>query len=76
MVRETLGLMLMTKLLVSALFSATVGLILIDWTVPAPEATADRVREAVERSLVFLEQQGQSWIDEHNCVTCYMIDHL
>jgi squalene-hopene/tetraprenyl-beta-curcumene cyclase len=41
---------------------------------PAP--TDDQVRMSIERSLPFLQTEGQRWIDEKKCVTCHQVPFM
>ena len=34
------------------------------------------VREAVSRSLVFLEREGVAWMDERGCISCHHVSFL
>jgi hypothetical protein len=38
--------------------------------------TDGNVRAAVERSLPFIEAEGQRWIDEKKCVTCHQVPFM
>ncbi len=42
----------------------------------AQPATADAVRKTVAHSLPYLEQAGQEWIDEKDCVSCHRISFM
>jgi squalene-hopene/tetraprenyl-beta-curcumene cyclase len=37
------------------------------------QVSAERLREAVQRSVPFLEAKGQEWIEERNCVSCHQV---
>ena len=41
---------------------------------PAP--SADKVREAVQRSLPFIEKEGLGWIKERNCNSCHTVSFM
>src|ERR1051325_9810772 len=36
----------------------------------------DDVRTVIERSLPFIEAEGQRWIDEKKCVTCHQVPFM
>src|SRR5947199_1096149 len=39
-------------------------------------ANDEAVREAVERSLPFIQAEGERWIEEKKCVTCHQIPFM
>jgi Prenyltransferase and squalene oxidase repeat len=39
-------------------------------------AAEDAVRATIERSLPFIEREGQRWIDEKKCVTCHQVPFM
>ena len=39
-------------------------------------AADDAVRAAIERSLPFIQTEGQKWIDEKKCVTCHQVPFM
>jgi hypothetical protein len=45
---------------------------------PAPEALRNgrQIRQAVERSLPFLEKEGMAWRKQWNCIACHHIPYL
>jgi Squalene-hopene cyclase N-terminal domain len=40
---------------------------------PRPDPGDGEVRQAVQRTLPYLEEHGVAWIDEHQCTTCHQI---
>ncbi len=50
-------------------------LLLLAAAAPSRDASDD-VHAAVERSLPWLAEHGQAWIDEHGCVSCHQIPFL
>src|SRR6476469_6082738 len=41
-----------------------------------PLSADEQVRAAIERSLPFIEAEGQRWIDEKTCVTCHQVPFM
>src|SRR6476620_198247 len=41
-----------------------------------PPASDEQVRLTIERSLPFIEEEGQRWIDEKKCVTCHQVPFM
>jgi hypothetical protein len=41
-----------------------------------PLAADEQVRAAIERSLPFIETEGQRWIEEKKCVTCHQVPFM
>jgi hypothetical protein len=64
--------MLRNLLLVSGLFTLPAGAVLADE--PAP--TEAEVRQAVAKSLPFLEKQGVAWMNERGCASCHTVTFL
>src|SRR5437773_900139 len=40
---------------------------------PSAPPTPALVRQAVERSLSFLEKEGVAWLEEHKCASCHAV---
>ncbi|MCC9604279.1 terpene cyclase/mutase family protein [Blastopirellula sp. JC732] len=57
-------------------------LIVVSLLVAAPsadspsEAPAESVRDAVTRSVPFLEREGQAWIDNRKCASCHQVPFM
>jgi squalene-hopene/tetraprenyl-beta-curcumene cyclase len=41
-----------------------------------PAAAADQVRATVQRSLPFIQTEGQRWIDDKKCVSCHQVPFM
>src|SRR5262245_64337960 len=44
--------------------------------VPAQSSTDDQVRQTIERSLPFIQTEGQRWMDDKKCVTCHQVPFM
>jgi hypothetical protein len=54
---------------------STIGIVLLVSTVGSTpgseEASPQRVREVIQRSISYVEKNGHSWIERKNCVSCH-----
>jgi hypothetical protein len=56
--------------------SAMIGLALLARPAPDVPVTPESARQAIGRSLPFIEKQGLAWIKERGCVSCHQVPSM